>query len=78
MQMTLVVLHLLRHKGFASESWGINMTFCIVADYLNVMYHTVVPVFEIQVLLRREIDTLYLSFLFGDVAVLDCFIYDFK
>lgn len=54
------------------------MTFRIAADYLNVMYHKVVSVFEIQVLLRREIVTLYLPFLFGDVAVLDCFIYDFK
>jgi len=38
-QMTLVVLHLLRHKRFASKSWGLTMPFCIVADYLNVMYH---------------------------------------
>ena len=30
-QMTLVVLHLLRHKTFASKSWGLNMTFCTVA-----------------------------------------------
>jgi hypothetical protein len=61
-QMTLVVLHLLRHKRFASKSWGLNMPFWIVADYLNVMYHKVVSVFEIQMLLRREIDTLYLPF----------------
>jgi len=54
------------------------MTFCAVADYLNVMYHKVVPVSEIQVLLRREIVTLYLPFLFGDVAVLDCVICDFN
>jgi hypothetical protein len=77
-QMTLVVLHLLRHKRFASKSRGLSMTFCIVADYLNVMYRKVGPVLEIRVLLRREIDTLYLPFLFGDFAVLDCFIYDLK
>jgi hypothetical protein len=56
--MTLVVLHLLRHKSFASESLGLNTTFCKVADYLKVVYHKVVPVMGIQGLLRREIDTL--------------------
>jgi hypothetical protein len=62
----------------ASKSWGLNMTFRTVADYLNVMYHKVVPVLEIQMLLRREIDTLYVPFFFGNFAVLDCFIYDLK
>lgn len=56
--MTLVVLHLLRHRRFASKSLGLNVTFCKVADYLNVVYHKVVPVMGVQGLLRREIDML--------------------
>jgi hypothetical protein len=60
--MTLLVLHELRHKRFASKSWGLTMTFCKVADCLNVMYLNVVPVLEIQGLLSRETDALYLPF----------------
>jgi hypothetical protein len=78
MEMTLVVLHLMRHKRFASKSWGLNMTFCKVSDYLNMMCYEVVPLLIIQGIWRREIDIPYLPFLFGDTAALDRFTYDFE